>query len=162
MPIRVAALTVSDRGADGEREDRSGDTIASWVAHHGYVMAARQVVPDESDRIALTLARWADDDVADVILTTGGTGLTARDVTPEATEAVIERAVPGIAEAMRADGRASTPWSLLARGVAGTRGRALMVNLPGSEGGVRDGLAVLAPLLEHAVQLMTDDETEHG
>src|SRR5689334_22249806 len=119
MPVRIAILTISDLGAAGKREDTSGATITAWVADRGHTLAAREIVPDESDRIAQVLTRWADDGECDVILTTGGTGLSSRDVTPEATEAVIEREVPGIAEALRASGLRQTPRSALSRGMAG-------------------------------------------
>lgn len=161
MPLRVAVLTVSDLGAAGKRADTSGDAIARWAEERGFGVAARDVVPDESDRIAGVLARWADDGAADLIVTTGGTGLGPRDVTPEATQAVLERLAPGIAEAIRARGLEQTPRSILARGLAGTRGRALIVNLPGSPNGVRDGLAVLASVVEHAVQLIRGERTDH-
>ena len=162
MSLRVAVLTVSDLGAAGEREDTSGAAIAEWAAGRGYEVAAREVVPDESDRVAGCLIRWADGGLADLIVTTGGTGLSPRDVTPEATRAVLEREAPGIAEAIRAVGREKLAYSSLSRGVAGTRAASLIVNLPGSTGGVRDGLAVLEPLVEHAVALIKDEYTEHS
>ncbi len=159
-PIRLAILTISDGVAAGRRQDRSGDAISARAAAAGWLVAERAVVSDEEDAIAAALAEWADDDAADVILTTGGTGLTVRDVTPEATRRVLERDAPGIAEAIRLRGAASTPFTWLSRGVAGVRGRTLVVNLPGSLGGVRDGLDVLTELVPHAVQLLRGIETE--
>jgi len=158
--MRVAILTVSDLGALGQRADTSGDAILEWARARGYEVVVRSVVPDETDRIAGKLVRWADSGEVDVILTTGGTGLTARDVTPEATEAVLDRLAPGIAEALRATAAPRFPHAWLSRGVAGARGRTLIVNLPGSSGGVRDGLGVLDRLLEHAVELVTGARTE--
>ena len=159
--MRIGILTVSDLGAIGERADTSGDAIVEWAGRHGYEVAVRSVVPDETDRIAGKLARWADSGEVDVILTTGGTGLTARDVTPEATEAVLERLAPGIAEALRAGAAPRFPRAWLSRGLAGTRGTTLIVNLPGSTGGVADGLAVLESFLDHAVELVTGAHTAH-
>jgi molybdenum cofactor synthesis domain-containing protein len=161
MALRVAILTVSDAGSRGERADTSGDAIAAWVAERGFTLAARALVPDETTRIATTLAAWADGEVAALVLTTGGTGLTPRDVTPEATRAVLEREAPGIAEAMRYSVYPRFHRAALSRGVAGVRGRSLIVNLPGSPGGVRDGLAVLDDLVEHAVQLVQGGRTDH-
>ena len=159
-PIRLAILTISDGVCAGRRDDRSGDAIAARAGVAGWIVADRALVPDEEAAIAAALARWADGDVADLILTTGGTGLTTRDVTPEATRRILERDAPGIAEAIRLRGAASTPYSWISRGVAGVRGRALVVNLPGSTGGVRDGLDVLAELAPHAVQLLRGIDTE--
>jgi len=161
MPIRVAVLTISDAGSRGERADTSGDAIVSWLAGRGFTLALRALVPDDVTRIATTLASWADGDQADLLLTTGGTGLTPRDVTPEATKAVLEREAPGLAEAMRYSVYPRFHRAALSRGVAGVRGRALIINLPGSPGGVRDGLAVLDDLVEHAVQLVHGGRTDH-
>ena len=156
--MRAAVLTVSDGVSAGEREDRSGDTLAELLAADRYDVV-RRVVPDELDVVADAIAELASE--ARLVLTTGGTGVAPRDVTPEATLEVIERDVPGIAEAIRADGAAKTPHSLLSRGVAGVRDRTLVVNLPGSPGGCRDGYAVLRPVLEHALALIAGDDTRH-
>jgi molybdopterin adenylyltransferase len=161
MNLRLAILTISDAGARGERADGSGDLIAGWATERGYELAQRSLVPDETAAIASILCEWADGNTADVILTTGGTGLTERDVTPEATRAVLEKEAPGIAEALRMSVFPKFPRSALSRGLAGVRGKTLIVNLPGSTGGVRDGLAVLNTLLEHAVELVRGEKTGH-
>jgi molybdopterin adenylyltransferase len=161
MPLRLAILTISDAGSRGERSDSSGDLIASWAKERGYVLAERALIPDETARIASQLATWCDNDKVDLILTTGGTGLTDRDVTPEATRAILQKEAPGIAEALRMSAFPRFPRAALSRGLAGVRAKTLIVNLPGSPGGVRDGLAVLAVLVEHAVELVTGVKTGH-
>jgi molybdenum cofactor synthesis domain-containing protein len=150
-PLRVAVVTVSDRAARGEREDRSGPVLAAAAEADGAEVVRRELVADDPDALAALLAGICDaPDAPDLVVTTGGTGLGPRDRTPEATIAVCERLVPGIPEALRADSRRVTPHGMLSRGVAGVRGRTLLVNLPGSTGGARDGWAVVAPVAAHA------------
>jgi molybdopterin adenylyltransferase len=159
--MRAAILTISDAGARGDRADGSGDAIASWIEDRGYTMAARALVPDDSVAIVRQLLAWCDGDTADLVLTTGGTGLSARDNTPEATRAVIEREADGIAERLRVTSIDAFPRAALSRGVAGSRHRTLIVNLPGSPGGVRDALHALVPIVDHAVAIVRGDRTDH-
>jgi molybdenum cofactor biosynthesis protein B len=156
--VNAAVLTVSDRVSRGEADDASGDLLEDLLRADGYHVA-RRVVPDEADGIAAAIEDLAAD--AQLVLTTGGTGLAPRDVTPEATRTVLQREAPGIAEALRADSIAKTPHGLLSRGLAGTIGHTLVVNLPGSTGGCRDGYAVLRPALGHAMSLLADETTPH-
>jgi molybdenum cofactor synthesis domain-containing protein len=156
--VNAAVLTISDGVAHGAREDTSGDLLAELLAGEGYDIV-RRVVPDDRAEIAHALRELARD--CRLVLTTGGTGVAPRDVTPEATGDVLDRPAPGIAEALRADSRAKTPHGLLSRGLAGTVGHALVVNLPGSTGGCRDGFEVLRPVLGHALGLLADEPTAH-
>ena len=156
--MKAAVLTVSDGVSEGTREDKSGDVLEELLAGEGYDVE-RRVVPDERDAIADAIVELGEE--ARVVLTTGGTGVAPRDVTPEATASVLERQAPGIAEAIRADSIARTPHALLSRGLAGVRGRTLVVNLPGSPGGCRDGFAVLKPALAHAVELLAGEAGAH-
>jgi len=159
--VRVAVLTISDAGARGERADVSGDAIVTWAGERGYELVARSLVPDDSVAIVRQLLAWCDADGADLVLTTGGTGLSPRDNTPEATRAVLDREAEGIAERLRLTCIDSFPRAALSRGVAGSRGRTLIVNLPGSPGGVRDALHALVPIVDHAVSIVRGDRTDH-
>ena len=159
--MRVAVLTISDAGARGERADTSGDAIATWASERGYALVARALVPDDSVEIVRRLLAWCDADEADLVLTTGGTGLSPRDNTPEATRAVLDRDAVGIAERLRVVCIDSFPRAALSRGIAGSRGRTLIVNLPGSPGGVRDALHALVPIVDHAVSIVRGDRTDH-
>ena len=156
--MKAAVLTVSDGVSAGERDDASGDLLVELLGAEGYEVE-RRVVPDDREAIADAIVELAEE--AELVLTTGGTGLGPRDVTPEASAEVIDRPAPGIAEAIRADSIAKTPHGLLSRGIAGVRDRTLVVNLPGSPGGCRDGFAVLQPALRHALELLAGDQTAH-
>jgi len=156
--VNVAVLTVSDRVSRGEAEDGSGDLLEQLLREDGFDVE-RRLVPDERAEISAALRELARS--AQIVLTTGGTGLAPRDVTPEATLDVLEREAPGIAQALRVEGLHKTPYALLSRGVAGLVGSTLIVNLPGSTGGCRDGYAVLRPALGHALSLLADTPTPH-
>lgn len=156
---RAGVLTVSDRSSRGERDDVSGPVLVDMLRDElGFAVPAYAVVPDEADQIAETLRTWADDDGLDLIVTTGGTGFAPRDVTPEATLAVVERPTPGLVEAMRAASLAITPHAMLSRAAAGIRGRTLIVNLPGSPKAARENLMTIAPALRHGLELLSEKE----
>jgi molybdopterin adenylyltransferase len=158
---KLGILTSSDMGARGEREDVSGELIKELLAPPEFDHTRYVVVPDDRTIIERTLKAWVDDDSLDVILTTGGTGLSDRDVMPEATRAVVDRLAPGFAEAMRASGLTKTPMAMLSRGIAGVRGRTLIINLPGNPKGVREGIEVLIPVLSHALGQLTGENRGH-
>jgi molybdenum cofactor synthesis domain-containing protein len=159
--MRVAVLTISDATSRGERADGSGDAAVAWVSALNSEVSARAVVSDDTVPIVKQLLDWCDNDSADLVLTTGGTGLSPRDVTPEATRVVIEREAIGIVERLRVVSGASAPRAALSRGVAGVRNRTLIVNLPGSTSGVRDMLAALEPIVQHAVDIVRGAPTDH-
>lgn len=159
--FRAAVVTISDKGYAGEREDVSGPLLADLLCAAGADVVAQTIVPDEPEQIQQALIHLADDLKVDVVLTTGGTGFTPRDHTPEATRAVIEREAPGLAEVLRWEGYRRTPQAVLSRGIAGLRGRTIIINLPGSPRAVREGMEILAPILPHAVQMARGEDTEH-
>jgi len=159
--MRVVIITVSDSSFNGERRDTSGETIRDWCAARSYDVVAHETVHDDTSEIVPVLARWCDSAEADLVLTTGGTGLAPRDVTPEATLAVIDREAQGIAEYLRARSFEKFPRAALSRGIAGVRGSALVVNLPGSPSGVKDALAGLDPIVDHAMDVLTGRVTRH-
>ena len=154
--IHAAVLTISDKGSRGEREDTSGDALEEALRELGASAVERAIVPDEADQIAAELRRWADETQVNLILTTGGTGMTTRDITPEATLAVLDRQAPGFAEAMRAGSLAKTPHAMISRAVSGVRGKTLIVNMPGSPRACREQFAMIAPALPHAVEKLLD------
>jgi molybdenum cofactor synthesis domain-containing protein len=157
MTIRFGLLTLSDRSFRGEREDSSGPALARLIQSEGWSVVKQQILPDEKSAIRDVLIEWSDGGGVDVILTTGGTGFALRDVTPEATRAVIQREAPGLAEVMRAESLKMTPHAMLSRSIAGIRTRTLIVNLPGSPKGAVENLQTILPVLPHAVQLLKDD-----
>ena len=160
--INVGILTISDKGSKGQRQDKSGEVMHDGVARMKGSVVKYEIVPDEMDIIADKLADWADSGKMDVILTTGGTGLSRRDVTPEATLSVIDRNIPGIAEAMRAMSLEKTPMAMLSRAVSGQRGQCLIVNMPGSTKAVQECLDVIIPAIPHAVEIIRGEVTEHS
>ena len=155
--LRMGLLTVSDRSASGQRPDLGGPALQERILEQGWKIVRQAIIPDNYPAIVSTLQSWADSGDVDIILTTGGTGFSRRDVTPEATLAVIQRQAPGLAEAMRQASLQVTPHAMLSRSVAGIRGQTLIVNLPGSPKGALENLAVILPVLSHAVQLLQED-----
>jgi molybdopterin adenylyltransferase len=163
MDLRFGILTVSDRSSRGERADASGPALAEAVQTHGWSVSVQDLVPDDLDTLRKVLSSWADTQKLDIILTTGGTGFAPRDVTPEATKAILDREAPGLAEAMRSASAAKSKHAMLSRAITGIRGRVLIINLPGSPKGAVENLETVLPVLEHAVQLLREDpESEKG
>ena len=160
-PIQAGVVTVSDKGYAGEREDASGPLLANLVRQMGAEVVRQAIVPDEREQIERVLVELADAAHLDLVLTTGGTGPAPRDVTPEATRAVIEREMPGLAEVLRFAGYSRTPLAVISRGMAGIRGGTLIVNLPGSPRAVREGMETLSPILPHAIKMLRGVDTEH-
>lgn len=160
MGFRAVIITVSDRGSRGEREDGSGPVIAGMLREMGMDIIGQQIIPDEKEMIRQVLLEWSDGGDANLILTTGGTGVSPRDVTPDATREVIDREIPGMAEAMRRQSAAVTPHAMISRALAGIRGRTLIINLPGSPKAARENLSVLLPALPHAIEKINGDEKE--
>jgi molybdopterin adenylyltransferase len=155
--IRIGVITVSDRAHQGTRADQSGPGLIAEISRYGWQVVRKVILPDEFDQLVNVLIEWADCGDLDIILTTGGTGFSPRDITPEATQAVIQRPTPGLAEAMRSASLSMTPHAMLSRATSGIRAQTLIVNLPGSPEGAIENLAVLAPALPHAVQLLRQD-----
>lgn len=162
MRFQAAVVTISDKGSRGEREDTSGPLLAQGLESMGATIVEHRIIADETEQITETLRRLADGGDVDLIVTTGGTGAAPRDITPEATLQVIDREMPGIAELIRWQGYQHTPRAVLSRGVAGLRGQCLIINLAGSRGAVADGLAILKPVLAHALQMAQGVDLEHG
>jgi len=163
MTIKFGIITVSDRSSRGERQDLAGPAIEEFLLSQGWIVKKQDIVPDDQEKIQQLLLTWTDNGDLDVLLTTGGTGFSPRDITPEATQAVIERPTPGITEVMRSISYKITPHSMLSRAVAGIRKQTLIINLPGSPKGALENLNVVIPVLHHAVQLLSDHpEAEDG
>ena len=160
--MRAAILTLSDKGSRGERVDESGPALAAWLAARGVQTVQSRVIADEFEQIVAVLTEWADDDAADLILTTGGTGVSPRDVTPEATLQVLERTIPGLGELMRIRSLEKTPMASLSRAVAGIRGQSLIINLPGSPRGALENLEAVWPTLGHAVEKISGCQEDCG
>jgi molybdopterin adenylyltransferase len=160
--MRAAILTLSDKGSRGERVDESGPALVSWLSEKGVDTVRTEIIADEFEQIVSVLKEWSDADIADLILTTGGTGVSPRDVTPEATMQVVERLIPGIAELMRLKSLEKTPMASLSRAVAGIRGKTLIINLPGSPKGARENLEFAWPVIGHAVEKIRGDESDCG
>ena len=160
--FKASILTISDKGAQGQRYDKSGEVIRDSLSPLDSHIVKYEIVPDEMDVICHKLVKWADEDDVDVIITTGGTGLSQRDVTPEATLSVVDKVVPGFAEAMRAESLNKTPMAMLSRATAGVRGKCLIINLPGSPKAVRECLEVVLPAIPHAVEIIKGEVTEHS
>jgi molybdopterin adenylyltransferase len=160
--MRVAILTISTAGSKGTRKDSSGESIVEWARERGYEVSGRSLVADDVNAIVGKLIEWCDDESADLVLTTGGTGLSPTDVTPEATRIAIERDAPGISEWLRVNSVNNFPKAALSRGLSGVRHRTLIVNLPGSPGGVKDALAALDPIVDHAIAVLRGEVKDHG
>jgi molybdenum cofactor synthesis domain-containing protein len=161
-PVRAAVVTVSDKGFAGERDDVSGPLLARMLTERGTEVVEQAIVPDERDQIEGALLRLAHNPAVELVITTGGTGPAPRDVTPEATDAVIERRLPGVAEILRLEGYRKTPFAVISRGVAGIRCNTLIINLPGSPKAVREGMQVLTPILPHAIKMLRGRDIEHA